>query len=77
MPSKGSPIITVRIPEKLLVEMEIAINRRNLFRQAQFFNKFAPADRVQCRSSFIAGAIREKLRKMERSRRKRPRRRTA
>jgi hypothetical protein len=74
MPSKGSPIQTLRIPPKLWAEIDIAIYRRNLFRRAQFFNTFSVTELVQCRSSFIVAAIREKLAKMARSRRPRPRR---
>lgn len=56
--SKGSPILSTRVPADLLVEMDLAIARRNVFTREEPWN----------RTDFLAIAIREKLAKMERCR---------
>lgn len=61
--SKGSPIVPVRIPQSLLHEISQCIDRRNLWTLREEWTT----------SSFVIAAIREKIAKMERSRRKRPR----
>lgn len=57
--SKGSPIIPVRVPAGLLEDIEVAIAARNAHASG------AP----WTRSDFFLIALREKLGKMERSRR--------
>lgn len=59
MSSKGSPRVTVRIPEPLLVEIGDAITRRNEY------SRGVPWDLT----AFLLVAVREKLDKMARSRR--------
>lgn len=61
--SKGSPIIPTRIPTELLGEIDAAIERANRHRKGEALT----------RSSFLIAAVREKLAKMERSRKRRPR----
>lgn len=56
--SKGSPITLVRLPTDLIAEIELTIARRNVHTRRE------PWDT----SKFIRDAIREKIRKMERSR---------
>lgn len=58
MPSRGSPICPIRIPAALLLEMEQLIKASNERRKGEPWT----------RTSFILTAIREKLYKMERSR---------
>lgn len=59
--SLGSPILKARIPQSVLHEVEITIARRNIF------TRNAP----WTISAFIVSAIKEKIAKMERSRRPR------
>lgn len=58
--SKGSKIVQFRLPPALEAEVGITIARRNLYRRGR------PWDRT----GFLLTAIREKIAKMERSRRK-------
>lgn len=57
--SKGSPIVPIRIPPDLLGEMERVIAARNVVTRGEPWT----------RTGFVISAIREKLLKMERSRR--------
>lgn len=65
MPGKGTPIYTVRIPDGLAAEIAETIERRNLWRSRKFFPR--PGEPWTL-TSFILTAIREKIRKMQRSR---------
>lgn len=63
MPTKGSPIIQVRIPAELLAEIDA---------QIASLRCWSPRRRWH-RSALVVAAIREKLQKMARSRRTRRR----
>lgn len=56
--SKGNPITLVRLDKQLIDEVDVTITRRNLHTRAEPWTV----------SGFIRAAIREKIRKMERSR---------
>lgn len=56
--SKGNRVITVRIEQELLDEIDAVISKRNLHSY----------EAAWCTSDFIRAALIEKLRKMERSR---------
>jgi len=58
--SKGSPIITFRVPDDLLAEMDSAINSAN------WHSKIEPYRRA----SWIKAAIREKLAHIKRSKKR-------
>lgn len=70
MPGKGTPVHAVRLPQRLIEEIDLAVHRRNIWRRRLFFVRF---DKLWSRSAFIITAIRDKLAKMERSRRPRSR----
>ena len=57
--SKGTTIYTMRIPDELIAQVEGTMSRLNHYRR----------DEPLTRSAFFLAAIREKLHKMERSRR--------
>lgn len=61
IPTKGTPVYPVRLDDDLVDEMKLAVQRRNLF----------SARAPWTFSDFIRTAVREKLDKMERSRRPR------
>lgn len=63
MPSKGSPIVPIRVPQLLLVQIEQVVERWNASRPPP------PGADQWTRSRFIIDAIEEKLRHLERSRR--------
>jgi hypothetical protein len=67
MPSKGTPVHTLRLPADLVEQLDLAIARLQLWHHRQFFRR---QWKDWSRSAFIASAIREKLKKMERSRRR-------
>lgn len=67
MASKGNPIVSARIPADLLDEVAELIERRNEWTHNEPWTL----------TGFIVDAIREKVAKMERSRRARRRKRPA
>jgi len=58
--SLGNPVVQVRVPRPILEEMDETIQRANGHRVVEDWT----------RSSFVLAAIREKIAKMKRSRRK-------
>lgn len=60
MPSKGSKVLQVRVPRDLLNAIKMQIAQRNVFTKEEPWKV----------SDFIRAAMVEKLKKMERSRRK-------
>ena len=60
--SQGSPVIQVRVPRHILAQVDEVMARVNATRTEEEYT----------RSSFVLSAIQEKLAKMERGRRKRP-----
>ena len=64
---KGTPVRPVRIPDQLVAEVDLAVARLALWRKRK--NRFWFFHREWSRSEFIVAAIKEKLKKMERSRR--------
>lgn len=63
MPSKGNPVLKLRVDRDLLREIQLAIALRNMWTLGVEWDM----------SEFLRTAIREKLDKMARSRRKRRR----